>query len=63
VYEVVVTGCAERTVRLALEDLVDAWDASDDGRLALEIVDQSRLLVVIDRLHDLGLVIEHVQHR
>jgi peptidyl-tRNA hydrolase len=62
VYEVVVARGAERTLRLSLDDLVDTWVSESSGRVTLEIVDQARLVAAIDRLHALGLVIEHVDH-
>lgn len=61
-YEVVVGGCAERTLRLRLDDLVDTWSTDTTGRVTLGILDQARLVAVIDRLHALGIVIEHVEH-
>jgi hypothetical protein len=63
VYELVVVGCAERTLRVALEDLVDEQPHSGvGGSLAVRVTDQARLVAAIERLHDLGVVIENVHH-
>jgi hypothetical protein len=63
VYELVVVGCAERTLRVALEDLVDEQPhAGVGGSLAVRVTDQARLVAAIERLHDLGVVIENVHH-
>ena len=62
-YELVVVGCAERTLRVALEDLVEERPhAGAGGSLAVRVTDQARLVAAIERLHDLGVVIENVHH-
>lgn len=61
-YEIVVVGRAERTLRIALDGLVDEWrPVAEPATLTLLIDDQSRMVAVIDRLHDLGISIERVR--
>lgn len=62
VYTVDVTGCGRRTALVAFEDLVDDVAETVPGRLVLEVTDQSRLVAVIDRLHEMGIVIERIEH-
>lgn len=63
-YEIVIAGRATRTVRIALDDLVEDWrdDAAGESCSAI-LVDQSRLLAAIEQLHDLGVVVEQIRHR
>lgn len=62
-YELIGEGCAEWTLRTALEDLnVDWRTGPTEGTFVVTIADQSRLVAVIARLHDLGLAIEHIEH-
>lgn len=61
-YEVVVGGRAERTVRLALAELVEDW-RTEPGHLVICIGDQSALVAVINRLHEMGVVVEQVRSR
>lgn len=58
-YEIVVVGCVERTVSVALAGLVDAWRPSS-GRFVLGVDDQARLVTLLNRLHDLGISIESI---
>lgn len=61
-YEIVVVGRAERTLRIALDGLVEGWhEGPEAGTLSAMIDDQSRLVAVIDRLHDLGISIDRVR--
>ena len=61
-YEIVVVGRAERTLRIALDGLIDEWcQGSEPAMLRLVIDDQSRMVAVIDRLHGLGISIDHVR--
>lgn len=61
-YEVVVARCAARTLRLALDDLADTLVDTPSGDVSVAVRDQSRLVAAIDRIHGLGLVIEHIDH-
>jgi hypothetical protein len=62
VYEIIVVGRAERTLRIALDGLIDEWcPGPEPAMLALLIDDQSRMVAVIDRLHDLGISIDRVR--
>jgi hypothetical protein len=60
VYEVVVSGCVERTLHATLEDLEVSWSAVP-GTHTMSVVDQSQLVAVIARLNDVGIVIEQVR--
>lgn len=61
-YKILVTGCGKRTALVAFEDLVDNVAETDRSGLALEVTDQSRLVAVIERLHEMGIVIERIEH-
>jgi hypothetical protein len=60
-YEVVIVGHAERTLRLVLEGLVEEWRA-DEARFSTLVTDQARLVAVIDRLHEYGIGVHEVRH-
>jgi hypothetical protein len=62
VYTVDVSGCGKRTALVAFEDLVEDVVETGRGRLVLEVTDQSRLVAVVDRLHEMGIVIERIEH-
>lgn len=59
-YEVVVSGCAERTLHATLGDLEVSYPG-DPGTNAMSVVDQSQLVAVVARLNDAGIVIERVR--
>jgi hypothetical protein len=59
-YEVVVDGSVEGTIRVALDGLVDAW-AGTSGHQVLRVTDQARLVALINRLHELGMSIDAVR--
>ena len=59
-YEVVVSGCGERTLHATLNDLEVGWSAVP-GTHAMSVVDQSQLVAVVARLNDAGIVIEEVR--
>lgn len=59
-YEVVVSGCAERTLHATLDDLDVSWPA-EAGTHAMSVVDQSQLVAVVARLNEVGIVIEQVR--
>ena len=62
-YEIVVAGRAEGALRAALSDLVGALSIrSEPAGLTLWIRDQSALVAVMNRLHDLSITIERVRH-
>ncbi len=61
-YTVDVSGCGKRTALVAFEDLVEDVVETGRGRLVLEVTDQSRLVAVVDRLHEMGIVIERIEH-
>ncbi len=62
-YEIVVAGRAEGALRAALSDLVGALAIrAEPGGLTLWIRDQSALVAVLNRLHDLSITIERVKH-
>lgn len=61
-YEVVVSGCSERTLHATLDDLDVGWTAVP-GAHTMSVVDQSQLVAVVVRLNDVGIVIEQVQRR
>jgi len=61
-YEVIVLGHAERTLLIALHDLVEEWRPDVDGStLILRVADQSELIAALRALHDLGVPIEAVR--
>jgi len=60
VYEVVVSGCAERTLHATLDDLEVSFPGAP-GTNAMSVVDQSQLVAVVARLNDAGIVIERVR--
>ncbi len=61
-YKLIGGGCAERTWRTALEDLgVDCGTGPGLGTFVVTIGDQSGLIAVVERLHELGITIEHVE--
>lgn len=59
-YEVVVSGCAERTLHATLDDLDVGW-GEDPVHHTMSVVDQSQLVAVVSRLNDVGIVIEQVR--
>ena len=59
-YEVVVSGCVERTLHATLDDLEVRWMADPDSH-TMAVVDQSQLVAVVSRLNDVGIVIEQVR--
>jgi hypothetical protein len=60
VYEVVVSGCGERTLHAALDDLEVGWTGAT-GTHSMSVVDQSQLVAVVARLNEVGIVIEEVR--
>lgn len=60
-YEIIVAGRIERTLRVALDDLVDDWQDGAGGTIALRTADQSGLVALINRLHELGIPVEQVR--
>ena len=62
-YEVVVIGRAEGPVWADLEDrLGPASIRAEGGRLTLSLPDQSALVALLGRLHDLNITVEGVRH-
>lgn len=62
-YEVVVTGRAEGTVRADLEERLGAASIrAEGGTLTLSLRDQSALVSLLARLHDLNITVEGVRH-
>lgn len=59
-YQVVVSGCAERTLHEALGDFDVRWTA-EAGSHSMSVVDQSQLVAVVSRLNEVGVVIEGVR--
>ena len=59
-YEVVVSGCRERTLHAALDDLEVGWTGVT-GTHRMSVLDQSQLVAVVARLNEVGIVIEHVR--
>lgn len=59
-YEVVVSGCVERTLHATLDGLDVSW-TGDLGTHTMAIVDQSQLVAVVARLNEVGIVIEQVR--
>ena len=59
-YEVVVSGCVERTLHATLDDLQVGWPAVP-GTHSMSVVDQSQLVAVVARLNEAGIVIEAVR--
>ena len=61
-YDITVLGHAERTLHLALQDLVQEWSPDVGGpTLTMRVIDQSALVAVLGALHDLGVPIEAVR--
>lgn len=61
-YDITVLGRAERTLRIALQDLVLEWRPDlDRSTLTVRVADQSALISALGVLHDLGVPIEAVQ--
>ncbi len=62
-YEVVVIGRAEGPVWADLEERVGpASIRAEDGRVMLTLPDQSALVALLARLHDLNITVEGVRH-
>jgi hypothetical protein len=62
VYEIVVIGLAERTLRAGLDDLiVECRACGDNDTLTVVVRDRSALVAAIGRLHDLGAIVDEVR--